>query len=84
MGLRNGYPGPCAVCSVCGGWRLVVSSSPQDFVEDEQCRATGDSDVGDVEGRVVPAGPVKVQEVNHVAVPQAVGHVTYGAAQDAG
>jgi hypothetical protein len=63
--------------------RDTVAHAPQ-LVDDEADGAQRDAAVGDVEGREVPAGVVELQEVDHVAMQQAVDQVADGAAQDAG
>ncbi|CAM2158642.1 hypothetical protein PT2222_40414 [Paraburkholderia tropica] len=65
-------------------WRRALARAahaPQ-FVEHQQGRADADRAVRDVERRPVRAAQMEVQEVDHVAVHQAVEHVAERAAQN--
>lgn len=54
----------------------------QEAFEHNQCRADTDSSIGQIEGREMPVADVKVNHINHEAVPQAVEQVAQRTAND--
>ena len=77
MGCRPGWPevNPAEQAS----W---AAPDAQQFVKNEEHCAQRDGAVGQVEGRKVPTGPVKVQEIDHVPVQQPIDHVAQRATQN--
>ena len=60
----------------------MAAPDAQNFVQDQQGGPDTDGAVGHIERWKVPATPVEIQKVDHIAVHQAVHHVADGAAQD--
>src|SRR5437764_1135455 len=63
------------------------ASSPfmvHEAFDDEERGADGDRRVGDIERRPVPRAGVKVEEVDHLAITQAIDQVAKSAAEDEG